>query len=133
MAAMFCFVFLICRAVVTQWRPLHIPVFVAYRRLSRRLGARPGAYKVKPSAQASAPPDLDLQHLEEEEEEDGICDLSSAAPSQLGRATVTQPELYAPQFGEDYDYISSIYYFMWLLMILCARRTRRITFSMNNK
>lgn len=36
-------------------------------------------------------------------------------------------------FEEDYDYIRPIYYFVWLLMILCTQPTQLITFSMNNK
>lgn len=53
--------------------------------------------------------------------------------SKLCRRNITQFKLYAVQFEQDYDYIRPIYYFMWLLMILCTQPTQRITFSMNNK
>lgn len=59
--------------------------------------------------------------------------LSALAFSKLCRGTITQFKLYAVQFEEDYDYIRPIYYFMWLLMILCTQPTQLITFSMNNK
>lgn len=49
------------------------------------------------------------------------------------RGTITQFKLYALQFEEDYDHIRPIYYFMWLLMILCTQPTQLITFPMNNK
>lgn len=41
--------------------------------------------------------------------------------SKLFSGAIIQFKLYAVQFEEDYDYIRPIYYFMWLLMILCTR------------
>ena len=58
---------------------------------------------------------------------------SAFAFGELCRGTITQFKPYAVQFEEDYDYIGPIYYFMWLLMILCTQPTQLITFSMNNK
>lgn len=59
--------------------------------------------------------------------------LSALAFSELSRGTITQFKLYAVHFEEDYDDIGPIYYFTWLLMILCTQPTQLITFPMNNK
>lgn len=59
--------------------------------------------------------------------------FSALAFSKLCSGNITQFKLYTVQFEEDYDVIRPIYYFMWLLMILCTQPTQLITFSMNNK
>lgn len=85
-----------------------------------------------------APPDLVLQQqsdiLEDWGSVIGLLELSgSFARPPLRNRSWTRYSWGRGGGGGDYDYIGSIYCFMWLSMILWSRCPRLITFSMNTK
>lgn len=132
----FFFLFFFLSSCVGLWLSPTAPVsgadIWAQARLTR-LHLRPTQGHTRPPPPGWAPPDLVLQQQSDILEVwglvIGLLELSGsfAGPPLRNRSWTRYIG------GGDYDYIGSIYCFMWLSMILWSRRPRLITFSMNTK